>query len=369
MKKHLVIVDLFEFGGSNSHLKTLIKYWGKANVVIVLKHEDQLAYLNNIEDVQGIQTRIYSSLYQYAHLSYRFTTNFKELCYIIRAIFLVQLLSIRYGFADVNISTVDPEKYLYLLWLPFARVFYTLHSTPGERYTWFTTFTCNYTLGNRKKIITVSNANRDLICKKWRVSLLKENFVYAVYNCILEDGPIDTSQTKSDGLIILTMGHVIDYKNPGLWLKVAKMVIARHKHVTFVWLGNGPLWDEFKAASESIERVLFMGAVHNPVPFLKSALIYYQPSLSETQGIAVVEAMSQSLPCVVSETGGLPETVVHGYNGFVVNPTIVQDHVEAISALLNAPAIREEFGLNARKRVSELFSFGSFKKKMDALYL
>ncbi|MHB8206954.1 glycosyltransferase family 4 protein [Mucilaginibacter sp.] len=368
MKKHIIIVDLFEFGGINSHLKTLIKYFGKSNVILVLKNKDQLSYLKNIDGAEGIQVTINSGLYPYAHLSYRFTTNIKELLQIIRSIIAIHCLSIKNGFADISISSVDPEKYLYLLWIPFAKVVYILHSTPDKRYSWFTTFTCNFTLGKRKKIITVSIANKNLICENWLISDRKKGLVDVIYNCVLGSELKYTAHKESDQLTILTMGHVIEYKNPALWLEVAKQVTSRYCHVHFLWLGNGPLWDEFKVATEDCDRIFFKGAVTDPARYLKEAAVYYQPSLSETQGIAVVEAMYYYLPCVVSDTGGLPETVVHEYNGIVVNPTIIKDHVSAISTLLDNPARRVEYGLNSHQRVLDFYSFETFKAKMDALY-
>lgn len=136
MKKHIIIAKLFEFGGSNSHLRTLIKYFGKEQVILVLEHESQMVYLENIEGARDIQVEIRPGLHQYAHLSYKFSTNLKELYWIIRSIMAVQFLSLKYGFADVSINSVDPEKYLYLLWMPFGKVYYILHSTPDKSYTW-----------------------------------------------------------------------------------------------------------------------------------------------------------------------------------------------------------------------------------------
>jgi glycosyltransferase involved in cell wall biosynthesis len=150
---------------------------------------------------------------------------------------------------------------------------------------------------------------------------------------------------------------------------VAKLITSKYEQIHFVWLGNGPLWEDFKVATKEHGRILFKGAVTDPMSYLKGAAIYYQPSLNETQGIAVVEAMYNYLPCVVSDTGGLPETVEHQYNGIVVNPTIEKEHVEALSILIDNSELRYQYGLNSHKRYLKLFSFDTFKTKMDALFL
>jgi glycosyltransferase involved in cell wall biosynthesis len=369
LKKQVIIVELFEFGGSNSHLKTLIRYFGASNVVLLLKEEKQLVYLENIDGADGVTVIIDRDLYPYAHLNYRLTTNLKELFYILRSIFSVQLLLFRYGLAGLSISSVDPEKYLYLLWMPFLRVTYILHSTPGAVYTWFTSITCNFTLGPRKRVITVSRANRDLICENWGISDRKKKYVHIVYNCVLENGFKKGDGAQTAARTVLTMGHLVAYKNPVFWLEVAKIVAGRYRDVKFIWLGGGPLWDELNTNSENYDNISFRGVVSDPVRFLRLSTIYYQPSLSETQGIAVVEAMAQSLPCIVSDTGGLPETVEHGYSGLVVPPTNIHDHVAAICSLLDDSAMTAAYGRHGLQRASDFFSFKNFKKKMDALYL
>ena len=71
---------------------------------------------------------------------------------------------------------------------------------------------------------------------------------------------------------------------------------------------------------------------------------------------------------MVSNTGGLPETVANGYNGIVVDPELIEEHVKALTILIDNPDLRLQYGLNARKRASELYNFATFKTKMDAVY-
>jgi len=43
---------------------------------------------------------------------------------------------------------------------------------------------------------------------------------------------------KKEKSIILTVGHCITYKNPSVWLEVAKQVLKNPKAI-FIWLGEG----------------------------------------------------------------------------------------------------------------------------------
>ncbi|MGY3211652.1 glycosyltransferase family 4 protein [Mucilaginibacter sp. HD30] len=369
-KKHLIITKLYDFGGTNNHLKQLIAYLGKDNVILVLATANELNYLKEITDEADVKVILQPNLHPYAHLRYRFTTNVKEFFKIISTIAVIKLLSLKYNCVTVNICSAESEKYLYLLWLPFVKVFYFLHSTPQPKYTGFTSFTCNKTLGQKKAIVTVSNANRLVILKNWEITDPKKQFVKVVYNCLPADYEKDIKpHVKSESQqVVLTLGHVIDYKNPTTWLTVAKMVTANNADVVFKWVGNGPLYSDFEKSVRDFDRIRFEGYRNNPKDYLASAVIYYQPSIYETHGIAVVEAMAHGLPCIVSNAGGLPESVVNGYNGILADANDAEKQAGAMLQLLNDGDERTQFGHAGYQRYKEIFTYASFKKNMDVLY-
>jgi len=367
--KHIIFTKLFDFSGSNTHLRALIKVLGPQNVLLVLEDEHEVKFLEKVDESGLVSYKIKTNLCGYAHLQYRWTTNLKEAFRLLKSVFYIQLLSIRHGLADITVCAVEPEKHLYFFWAPFCKVYYILHTTPNKRYTSFTSYTCNRKLGNRKKIITVSQSNKSLISKNWEIAEKKQSYINVVYNCVTEaagGGPIKRNAIAPT--YVITMGHVIGYKNPETWLKVAKAVTAARLQVAFIWLGNGPLLDKYQSEVTNQEQIFFKGAVSNTDDYLKMAHIYYQPSFYETHGIAVVEAMSQSLPCVVSNVGGLPESVRQDYNGYLVEPDDVSQHVEAILKLVDNADLRHSLGKNSFTRFEEKFSFEQFKTKLNQIY-
>lgn len=369
--KHIIITRLFEFSGSNTHLKALIEFLRPENVVLILEDPGQVQYLQNIAGGHRIAYRIKSRLHAYAHLNYKWTTNIKELFFVVKSVLAIQLLSLRYRFAAVTICAVEPEKHLYLLWMPFSRVYYILHTTPNHRYSSFTSYSCNRKLGKSKQIITVSCSNKSLISKNWEITTAKQQFIRVVYNCVMESEEARQYRVlprQVNELCILTMGHLVAYKNPAIWLKVAKAVTGARPGVCFIWLGNGPLLDTCRSAGQMEKNIVFKGAVTNVFDYLKAADIYYQPSLHETHGIAVIEAMYQALPCVVSNVGGLPESVQNGYNGDLVNPGDLKQQVDVMLKLIDSPELRARYGANSFKRYHEHFSFKRFTVQLHLIY-
>ena len=93
------------------------------------------------------------------------------------------------------------------------------------------------------------------------------------------------------------------------------------------------------------------------------------PSI-EREGLpkAMLEAMSQGIPPVVTDVGGMPELVEHGVSGFVVPPRSPHSLRNAIQTLaLDAP-LRRQFGAAARARVEGPFHFRHTVEKTLALY-
>ena len=97
--------------------------------------------------------------------------------------------------------------------------------------------------------------------------------------------------------------------------------------------------------------------------------IYFQPSLIESHGLSVVEAMRYGLPCVVSNTGGLPESVVNGKTGHVVGANDIDGMVDQIVLLLRNPALRETMGRAGCERYETCFEEHKWNEQMSDIHI
>ncbi|MDA1044836.1 MAG: glycosyltransferase, partial [Verrucomicrobia bacterium] len=117
------------------------------------------------------------------------------------------------------------------------------------------------------------------------------------------------------------------------------------------------------------QRVTFLGFRKDAVRLMKLVDAFVMPSL-EREGLprAVIEAMAQERPVVVSNVGGLPELVIDGVSGFVVPP----HHPDALAERLcwiraNREASRS-MGAKARQRIQSDFNVDSTIDQMLALF-
>jgi glycosyltransferase involved in cell wall biosynthesis len=106
-------------------------------------------------------------------------------------------------------------------------------------------------------------------------------------------------------------------------------------------------------------KVKFTGRIRNNelAERYHAADILINPSLSESFGMTVVEAMACGKPVIATRVGGMQETVQHGKNGLLVRPGDATDLAEAILYLLHNDELRAAMGCEGCKRVAELYSW------------
>jgi glycosyltransferase involved in cell wall biosynthesis len=160
-----------------------------------------------------------------------------------------------------------------------------------------------------------------------------------------------------DAFVVLTVAYLIKDKG----VDVAVRALGELPEDVVLWIvGDGPERDDLAAMARDLnlgQRVRFLGAHRNIVPFLQAADCFVCPSMwKEGAGNANFEAMACGLPDLASRIGGIPEFVEDGRNGFLFAPG---DHCELarlIRRLWQNPELRYRMGQNARSIVVERYS-------------
>lgn len=99
-----------------------------------------------------------------------------------------------------------------------------------------------------------------------------------------------------------------------------------------------------------------------------NASVFCCPSIYEPFGIINLEAMACETPVVASAVGGIPEVVVDGETGFLVEPGDSQALARAINVLLRNRDLARSFGAAGRKRVEAHFSWDAIALRTKDLY-
>ena len=241
---------------------------------------------------------------------------------------------------------------------------FILHSYPKKVLWWEKpVFLIPKLFSNSSKIIyTVSKYSKRMIVDHWGV---KEKNIHVIYNSTSSKNSLKYRPQKR---IILTVGHVVEYKNPFVWIEIAKQITQQYADTEFVWLGNGHLLEECIAQTSGYPQIRFMGFEPEPSKYYSKAHIYLHPSRIESLGLSVIDALAYGVPSVISNAGGLPETVDDGFSGFICTVDDTSTYCEKIKLLLHNRALYEEMAQNAYFCAKERFNPDNQRNKICALY-
>jgi teichuronic acid biosynthesis glycosyltransferase TuaC len=166
---------------------------------------------------------------------------------------------------------------------------------------------------------------------------------------------------------ITKMNHV---KNLGLLLNAFSRLSSDIQQTTkLVLVGDGPCRLELEKLATDLNivtRVYFAGHVSNAnvVPYLQSADLFCLTSLSEGLPVAILEALACGLPVVATNVGGVPEAIVDGSTGLLVESNNLNAYVKALERALSM----HWNPVHIRDSVLSKFTVQSYAENMMALY-
>jgi glycosyltransferase involved in cell wall biosynthesis len=364
--KVFVIADFEKFGGTRTYLLQLLKFYHdeQKEVTVLVKRNftdsDMETYVKNLGfNYYVLDSKSYVNASYFVSI-YRLIEETKDIGKLFFKLWPDLIVVTTAGYFNLLSSIALPTRFIYIL-----------HSYPRETLPYYYKRLLRLHLSNFKKIITVSQFSKNKLIEYWELSEFNSH-IHVVYNSIckaLGQEPVNrTLMTNNSTLKVITLGHVVDYKNPLAWIEIAKEVIAmnQEKKIEFLWIGDGELLNfcRGKIAEEGLKNIYFLGYSKDVDSFYTEAVVYLQPSLIESFGLSVLEAMYYRLPSVVSDIGGLPELIVNGKTGFVVNVEKNEEMVNKVNILLNNRDLRLKIGESAHKVYLDKFSYESWRNNM-----
>ncbi len=271
-------------------------------------------------------------------------------------------------FFTIVFSVGDPGRYLYALLLP-VKIRYILHTQPMVKADKYKRWLLASQLSSSKQIITVSFSSKKTIESFW-LNTASNNYVNVIYNFyepkFKNIGAVKMQHVKN----VLTIGDLEYYKNPFLFIDCAMQIIDRGNKtsVTFTWAGGGSLLQECRDRAKEYPQIKFIDFTDNVEKLYNEATIYYQPSLLESHGISALGAMYHRLACIVSDHGGLKESVEDNKSGFVVTVTDVTASVEKLQLLLYNNSLCKEMGSHGYVIYEKKFTKIIWESKMMVLF-
>ena len=112
---------------------------------------------------------------------------------------------------------------------------------------------------------------------------------------------------SENDMIFLTVGKLKEQKRPLKLIELFSSIETSVENARLIVIGHGKLLDKAKkfAKKKAIERISFLGYVHETQSYYACADYYLMASQYEGQPLTLLEAMSSGLPCIVSDIPNL----------------------------------------------------------------
>ncbi|MDA3912875.1 glycosyltransferase family 1 protein [Oleiagrimonas sp.] len=136
--------------------------------------------------------------------------------------------------------------------------------------------------------------------------------------------------------VMLYVGRIAEEKNLPLAVRAFYAMRKRCPELRYVWVGDGPARHAVESAHPEF---IFTGMLHGEAlaRHYASADMFVFPSLSETFGNVILEALASGLPTVAFDCGAAHECLRDGYNGIGVAPGDERGFVAACVRLMRDP--------------------------------
>ena len=183
-----------------------------------------------------------------------------------------------------------------------------------------------------------------------------------------------TLKYEEDDIIAIYVGKVADSKGIDELVAASEEMLIKHTNFKLVCLGNGPAISKLIELQKRIGRkdsVILPGHVEpEKVPvFLQASDFLVFPSHSEGMPQAVLEAMNCGLAVVATRVGGIPEAVIDGETGILIDVKNVEQLKKAMSKMVADKEFRVSAGRKGYELVNTKFDAKRNASKFaDALW-
>lgn len=167
--------------------------------------------------------------------------------------------------------------------------------------------------------------------------------------------------------LFLAVGRFVDKKAPHLTISAFAQMHAAYPSARLRMIGDGPLWNECRELAKRLgvaEAVEFLGTQPHAIVGreMNQARCFVQHSVEAPSGdcegtpVGILEAGGSGLPVISTRHSGIPDMVIEGETGFLVDEGDVTGMAQHMLRIAEDAVLAERLGQTARKRIEDHFS-------------
>jgi colanic acid/amylovoran biosynthesis glycosyltransferase len=176
---------------------------------------------------------------------------------------------------------------------------------------------------------------------------------------------------------VLFVGRLVEKKGCAYVLRAMAAVQQTHPDCLLTIIGDGPLRSDLENLAKQLGITCrFLGSQPSAVvrDHLQRTRIFCAPSITAANGdsegvpIAFAEAQAMGVPIVSTLHAGIPELVINGKTGLLVEERDHDALAAAITSLLRDPSLWNQFHQNARAHIERSFDLAKQTAELECIY-
>jgi len=231
----------------------------------------------------------------------------------------------------------------------------------------------NYALGHSVRAVVLGDSLRNMFR-----GLLPQDRVRVIPNGIPDAFESNDISGDCSRPTILFLSTLMQEKGVFELIKALPGIAKDVPDMRAVFAGEWLRPQEQAAANNIIREfkmepfVEFLGPVAPPFKhqILRAAHVFVMPTHYRNEGhpYVILEAMSAGLPIVSTAVGCIPETVLDGVNGFIIDPNNIDELIHRVVSLLSDKSLRNRMGRASRERFLGNYTLTRFAHDMHELF-
>ncbi|MEK6732735.1 MAG: glycosyltransferase family 4 protein [Candidatus Omnitrophota bacterium] len=220
---------------------------------------------------------------------------------------------------------------------------------------------------NAKKVLAVSRYTKTIVIKSGadeeNVEIIPNGVDIDVFKPNLDCSYVVSKHNLENKRILLTISRLSEYKGHETMIRLMPQLLKKVLDIVYMIIGTG----EYRSALESLVQkldlqkyVIFTGFIDNEtLPLYYNACNIFvmltkerlDLGLFEGFGLTYLEANSCEKPVIGARTGGIPDAIIDGKTGYLVDPDNGQEIIGRVVSLLENAELAKRLGEEGRQRI------------------
>jgi len=242
-----------------------------------------------------------------------------------------------------------------------------------------------HTLSPQLRGLKKNKWSERIVIMKFRAGYVLANYVVALHGIGRKDAmkflhkpasgvflipngfSLNANAVKGPGLnssvpVFLFLGRLEVHKGGDFIIRCFSKIVPKYPCIKLQIVGGG---DEEQSWKQLIETLQLDNIAEMPgrtssydqvFHYLENAYALLVPSRADNFPTVIIEAFSAGVPVIGSKTGGIPEMIEHGVNGFICETGDEEDWISKIEMLINDRGLRNKMAGEAKKTYIEKFT-------------